>query len=132
MEVAKGVLEVGKGLVEVGKGGVVGVGTSSLVTSSSSLLCVLDRGSLTSLHSTASWDLVQRWVNRLHWLYIVREIAGNTLTLLGEIVGNAQCYADWYKGPFTIHILRNHFLFVFRPPLSFRNQIRHWIEQKLH
>ena len=54
MEVAKGVLEVGKGLVEVGKGGVVGVVTSSLVTSSSSLLCVLDRGSLTSLHSTAS------------------------------------------------------------------------------
>ena len=30
----------------------------------------------------------------------------------------------------AVHILRNHFLSVYRPP--FRNQTRHWIEQKLH
>ena len=30
-----------------------------------------------------------------------------------------------------VHMLRNNFLSVSRPP-PFRNQIRHWIEQKLH
>ena len=32
----------------------------------------------------------------------------------------------------AVHILRNHFLPVSRPPPPFRNQFRHWIEQKLH
>ena len=32
----------------------------------------------------------------------------------------------------AVHILRNHFLSVSRHPPPFRNQIRHWIEQKLH
>ena len=32
----------------------------------------------------------------------------------------------------AVHILRNRFLSVSRPPPPFRNQIRHWIEQKLH
>ena len=32
----------------------------------------------------------------------------------------------------AVHILRNHFLSVSRPPPPFRNQIRHWIEQKLY
>ena len=31
----------------------------------------------------------------------------------------------------AVHILRNHFLSVSRPPPPFRNQIRHWIEKKL-
>ena len=32
----------------------------------------------------------------------------------------------------TVHILRNPFLAVSRPLSPLRNQIRHWIKQKLH
>ena len=32
----------------------------------------------------------------------------------------------------AVHTLCNHFSSVSRPPPPFRNQIRHWIEQKLH